>query len=295
MSSAKGRGLFKLRIAFGRSLHRCNKKKLALKLEAEILGYQADKNCSKLWNTLCFSVVEITGNKRTLTGVHTHTAFALGYTLNSLVSYFIRDWRWFYFAISLTPIPYFLIHFFVSTRRGVARQKLAGNKFQNDKTILKVGAHSREHVSGDIKPRCWWRNWNLFASIPAFEAKFLPQKFNSFLSSYALRKNTCNSSYIQGWWSRLNWIQLRLLLRSSHFKIILSSFGAAYNFFAAPTPASFGSNLLAPAPGQKIPKKFLKKKCSQLISITISLQTYFRINRISCPSNTDPVNTQRLP
>ena len=59
-------------------------------------------------------VVEISGNQRTLTGVHTHTAFAVGYTLNSLVAYFLRDWRWFYFVISLTPIPYFIIHFFVS-------------------------------------------------------------------------------------------------------------------------------------------------------------------------------------
>jgi len=61
-----------------------------------------------------FAVVEITGKKRTITGVHTHTAFAVGYMLNSLFGYFLRDWRQFYFYFSLTPIPYFIIHFFVS-------------------------------------------------------------------------------------------------------------------------------------------------------------------------------------
>ncbi|XP_078481830.1 organic cation transporter-like protein [Ciona intestinalis] len=58
-------------------------------------------------------VVEITGNKRTISGVHVHTAFSVGYTLNSLIAYFLRDWRRFYFVLSLTPIPYFIIHFFI--------------------------------------------------------------------------------------------------------------------------------------------------------------------------------------
>lgn len=61
------------------------------------------------------SVMEITGKKRTLTGINAHSAFAVGYMLNSVFSYFLRDWRWFYFGISLTPIPYILFHFFVSS------------------------------------------------------------------------------------------------------------------------------------------------------------------------------------
>ncbi|CAK8684124.1 organic cation transporter protein-like [Clavelina lepadiformis] len=56
-------------------------------------------------------VIEISGKKRTSTGVHAHTAFAVGYTLNSLVSYFLRDWRAFYLVISLSPIPFFIIYF----------------------------------------------------------------------------------------------------------------------------------------------------------------------------------------
>jgi len=58
-------------------------------------------------------VVEITGPKRNVTGIHSHSAFAMGYSLNSLFAYFLRDWRAFYIAISLTPIPYFLMHPFV--------------------------------------------------------------------------------------------------------------------------------------------------------------------------------------
>jgi len=58
-------------------------------------------------------VVEITGPKRNVTGIHSHSAFAIGYSLNSLFAYFLRDWRAFYIAISLTPLPYLIMHFFV--------------------------------------------------------------------------------------------------------------------------------------------------------------------------------------
>ena len=64
--------------------------------------------------TLYFSVVEITGKRRSITGVHTHSAISAGYALCSLVSYYLRNWRSFYFAVSLSPIPFFVIYFFVS-------------------------------------------------------------------------------------------------------------------------------------------------------------------------------------
>ena len=61
--------------------------------------------------------MEISGSAKTITGIHTHTAFSVGILLNSLVAYCWRDWRQFYFFMSLTPIPYFIVHFFVSIAR----------------------------------------------------------------------------------------------------------------------------------------------------------------------------------
>ena len=67
------------------------------------------------WN-LCqyfVAVVEISGKRRILTGVYTHIMIAFGFVLATLVSYFFRNWRWFYFVISLAPIPYYAVYFFV--------------------------------------------------------------------------------------------------------------------------------------------------------------------------------------
>jgi len=60
-----------------------------------------------------YTVVEITGSRSSVTGIHSHSACSVGYALNSLFSYYLRDWRVFYFAISVTPLPYLIFHFFI--------------------------------------------------------------------------------------------------------------------------------------------------------------------------------------
>jgi len=55
-------------------------------------------------------VVEITGPMRSVTGIQLHSVFGISYLINSFASYNFRNWRSFYLAISLTPLPYLLLH-----------------------------------------------------------------------------------------------------------------------------------------------------------------------------------------
>nr|CAB3266135.1 organic cation transporter protein-like [Phallusia mammillata] len=113
-------------------------------------------------------VVEITGDKRTLTGVHTHTAFCAGYMLNSLFAYFFRDWRDFYFYLSLTPIPYFLFHFFVPES---PRWHFSNGRDEEGKKIsYKFAKNNKKEIT-----EADWKE----AEVAATDAQLLNKKYSS--------------------------------------------------------------------------------------------------------------------
>nr|XP_039260364.1 organic cation transporter protein-like [Styela clava] len=93
-------------------------------------------------------VIEISGNKRTPTGIHAHTAFAVGYILASLFSYFLRDWRYFYLGISLTPIPYIFFHFLVPES---PRWHFSNLRDDEGKELShKFAKHNKKEIHNDV-------------------------------------------------------------------------------------------------------------------------------------------------
>ena len=61
-----------------------------------------------------FAVVEVTGKKwRTAVGITVQSIFALGYMSLSAFGYVFHNWRQFQFAISLVPVPFLIIWWFI--------------------------------------------------------------------------------------------------------------------------------------------------------------------------------------
>ncbi|CAK8683927.1 unnamed protein product [Clavelina lepadiformis] len=113
-------------------------------------------------------VVEITGKKRTISGVHVHTAFSVGYMLNSLVAYLLRDWRYFYLVITLTQTPYFLIYFLIpdSPRWHFSNGRDAKGK----KISEKFAKHNRRLITE--------KDWDE-AQVPVTDAHLLKKTYTS--------------------------------------------------------------------------------------------------------------------
>ncbi|XP_039262334.2 organic cation transporter protein-like [Styela clava] len=58
-------------------------------------------------------VMEVTGRKHTTASLMGQAAFGIGIMINSFFAYFIREWRYFYLALSLFPAPFLIFCYFI--------------------------------------------------------------------------------------------------------------------------------------------------------------------------------------
>nr|XP_039261237.1 organic cation transporter protein-like isoform X1 [Styela clava] len=93
-------------------------------------------------------VIEITGRKRTTASILGQVAFGIGLFVNSFISYFVRNWRYFYLMLSLFNVPYIVFHYLIpeSPRWYFSKSKNELGK----KVAQRFGKYNKKKITPDI-------------------------------------------------------------------------------------------------------------------------------------------------